>query len=144
MIYPCQNCDKVYNNTRSLHCHRKDQHEGKTYDCNLCTYSTTRKGTLTAHLKSVHFPKNYPCKICDYVANWKQSLSEHTKNAHQSERIDCIECNKSIKISYLKEHVLSRHSGPQTEYNCNICPFQTIYKRAVKRHAKTVHSKTKQ
>ena len=115
-----------------------------TYNCNICQYQATQKSNLSSHIKSVHFKERFPCKICDYEATGKGHLSRHVKNVHQkSENVNCTECNKSIQRGGLTQHMKIFHTGEQTQFKCNICTFETIYKYNLYMHVRSVHQKVK-
>ena len=94
-------------------------------------------------LHSVGEQTLYHCKICTFQSKHPSSVKKHVKNVHQkSENVICTECNKYIQKINLSRHMKSFHSaGEQTQYNCNICTFQSKHLSYVKKHVKRVHQK---
>ena len=133
-----------YNSSQGLTYHKKSQHEGVKFYCNLCKYSATCKSSLRLHIKSVHFKERYPCKLCSLQAARKGDLLRHVKNFHQlNEKITCTECNKRLKASSLKQHISFFHSGTKPQYQCQICTFQTKPQKALRHHEEIIHNKIK-
>ena len=82
--------------------------------------------------------------MCEYQATRTTHLSIHVKNVHQkSDNINCTECNKSIQKQYLTKHMKLFYTGEQTQFECKICTFKSIYKSSLNDHVKGVHQKSK-
>ena len=139
--YPCDDCKKEYKSILALKHHYKVVHEKISYNCNFCEYTTGRKGNLKQHINSLHFQKRYPCDICDHEARSSQNLSRHVNNVHQkSQIVNCSDCGKAIRKDTLNTHKKMFHSEEiPTQYNCNICTYQTIHQKYLKKHYKTKH-----
>ena len=109
-IIICKDCNKTMKRSY-LHCHRKLFHSALIqYDCNLCTYQTRRKNTLKTHVITVH---------------------------QESKKVICKDCNKTMKKKRFSQHRKSFHSALQSQYECNLCTFQTRHKNSLEKHVKT-------
>ena len=87
--------------------------EGDSFLCKLCDYTTTSETNLREH-KKTHLPENsmYKCRIdgCTFKAK--------TKN-------------------HMKTHNEAKHKGMR--YNCQLCDYQTAYRKDLGRHLEGKH-----
>jgi len=138
--YQCSTCHKKYKSKVGLTKHTRSAHEGIKYKCNICQHTVTSKFYLKQHIMQIHFKERYPCKMCNYQATQKRDLNKHVKNVHQnSERITCSKCNKTFQMIYITAHMRTFHTGVQPQYDCKICAYKSIHRRAVVQHQKRVH-----
>ena len=138
--YPCTICGYEATTNSSLARHIRSQHIGEKYQCTSCDKEYKHPSHLRQHIKTIHFRVRISCQICDYQATVKGNLSSHVKNVHQtSEKINCTECYKSIKASYIKQH-MKLHTKQQTQHSCKVCPYTTIHSYYnLKSHVEKVH-----
>ena len=144
VIYKCTNCNKEYKSRDSLYVHNRSEHEMKKYNCNMCEYSAKQKSNLSTHIKAVHFDERYLCKLCDFRSSTKKYLTYHVKRMHErNDVINCSDCNKTMTVGSLKRHRKLLHTLKQTQFSCNLCTFQTIYRESVQKHINAVHMVSK-
>ena len=82
---------------------------------------------------------NFSCKSCNFQTTNTYCLSSHVTNIHHQEKRICTDCNKTFSSSYLSRHRKLFHTEGQPQHNCDICPFQTIYERYLRKHKLKVH-----
>jgi len=86
------------------------------FKCDYCEYSAKRKESLTRHIKIHHLKQKilskmnflrFDCDECGYFASQKVNLQAHKEGAHMD-----------------------------TKLKCNICNYETKWKRSLDGHAK--------
>ena len=63
----CHDCDKQYEDKRSLKNHVNRVHKRVKYNCDQCEKEYADRRSLTNHMNSVHKGIKYKCKHCDKV-----------------------------------------------------------------------------
>ena len=81
-----------------------------------CDYKATQKSHLTRHTQAVHEGVTHTCGECNAIFTHKSSLTEHQKSIHE----ELLHKNK---------------------LKCNLCIFETIYKKNLSRHKDRFHKK---
>ncbi|KAJ8911286.1 hypothetical protein NQ315_015289 [Exocentrus adspersus] len=161
--------DEVYEETLNTHVEfQEDSPEMKpAFKCGLCKFSSNRDSHLQIHVMFSH--KKHPeiewlkCSLCNFKSNQKGSLEMHMLVHKDPSEIKCMECNscnfKTKKKGYMdKEKEPSQiksfdcDSCDETKlraptliqegsvFSCNLCHFQTKYKRNLRRHNMTMHT----
>ena len=65
--------------------HKKSQHEGVRYPCDLCEHAARTLSCLKLHKDSRHDGVRYPCDKCKYAATQLSHLKSHKKRKHKEE-----------------------------------------------------------
>ena len=81
--YECDQCNKTYSGSGSLHNHKKSAHQGVKYACDQCDYQATQQSDLTVHIQSKHEGIKYACDQCEFQATRKTILTTQIKNNHK-------------------------------------------------------------
>ncbi|XP_066144672.1 myoneurin-like [Euwallacea fornicatus] len=96
-IYPCTQCDKVFDQRKGFLIHLKHMHKDpvvsdsdavdKTdYPCATCNFRTSTKQNLKAHIYRSHIPeevkRKFKCNICGFETNYKNSFKKHLSRVH--------------------------------------------------------------
>ena len=83
------------------------------------------------------------CKSCDHTASRKSNLNKHIKMIHSTNSplykcpsLGCI--FKTKEKSHMKSHNEAKHKG--VRFDCSFCPYQTPYKKSLRRHIETKHT----
>ena len=112
------------------------------YSCKVCAYKATTPGNLYNHVQVQHkLEKKYKCHIC---SKEYKHLEAHVKKTHDGDTIDCAKCRKPIKSYNINRHMKMHHSVNQTLYHCQLCTYNTIWKKYLEKHSLKVHQKTKE
>ena len=106
-------------------------------------YLSFIKSLLKKHVKSNHLEEKFHCELCDYKAPGKGSVQRHLRNVHQTNTVTCQICNKRLKKEYLATHKKLMHDEQKPLYCCQLCPFQTIHRKGLKKHTENIHQKHK-
>ena len=110
-----------------------------SYQCTKCSKRYEHFQSTKYHVLSKCNPqKAYKCEVCNYKTLTELSLSRHM-TLHQ---FKCSNCNSS----FTSEIELSNHKitcGVEETLKCELCPFETTYKRLfrnhIRRHASTMN-----
>ena len=64
-IFPCSECDRVYNIKTNLRRHIRQTHSGKeSWDCDVCGKSFKEPGSVKRHKNIEHLGIRFDCDIC--------------------------------------------------------------------------------
>ena len=80
--YKCEQCHKMYENSRGLWAHRQSAHEGVRYVCDQCHYQASWPGDLKKHNESKHEGVRYVCDQCGSQFLLQSQLNRHIKSKH--------------------------------------------------------------
>lgn len=133
--FPCQQCEKIYNNKQALNRHIKNIHQmtGTTKTCNVCNQSLISNQKLAQHKEAYqHFTiqdiihpqtKSFMCNLCNFESNLESDLVKHTSKHFQN--------HNSNLLLFSNEH-----------FQCPFkkCKTKTLDKNIMRQHFNTVHS----
>ena len=83
------------------------------------------------------------CKSCDHKASRKGNLNKHILMIHSTNsplyKCPSLGCLfKTKEKSHMKSHNEAKHKG--VRFDCSLCPYQTPYKKSLRRHIETKHT----
>ena len=81
--YECSQCKMTFEDTKSLHCHKKSDHNVAKYPCGQCDHQFSQIGILTRHIHSKHVAKQgvkYSCAQCDYQTTRHGHFTRHNQS----------------------------------------------------------------
>ena len=98
--FPCDICDKVYNNKISLRKHKNWSHSKnrtpidyqmlKKHVCEYCGAKFSSKSKHSVHVKSIHLnQRDILCDQCDYRTASEYKLRMHIEAIHEGIRYNC-------------------------------------------------------
>ena len=89
----------------------------------MCPYETSFLSHLRAHVKAKHDNiKDYICPECGYAFAWRRDMKRHLRNIHHKQITDEGSVTRKPEI-----------------HKCEICPYETAYRKHLHDHAKTKH-----
>ena len=151
--FPCNLCDKEFNQKESMLEHRRAIHEGVKHHCEYCTKRFRRKSDVKRHIRTKHLNLKKcktQCSNCDKEFVSKRGLAYHLRiscKGQNNENIkqksfECHECKrKFISKQSLWHHKRVVHEGKL--YDCPKCDKQFSYSSVLKNHVKAHHDKIK-
>ncbi|XP_072378905.1 uncharacterized protein [Diabrotica undecimpunctata] len=132
--YKCDMCDKAFNRSDSLKCHKDDQHsldEANKVSCETCQKDFKNKKLLKMH-QITHLGNSYNCQHCSSVFTTQKYLKRHVKNLHTGykdiqslvsdidKQYSCPKCNKKFKLrNSVERHIKNFHPEYSLEYKNN-------------------------
>jgi len=132
------------------HCISHDGTRNPSVPCERCGRLVSWRA-VRSHLRvcqvSVEDRRSEQCPYCAARLASKYGLRQHVNAAHSedtSKPFLCSFCTYSCRVrTNLEEHVFRRHGSNVSRravLTCSLCPFQTIKRSALRRHASSVHS----
>ena len=145
--HKCDSCGKAYFTPYDLDLHAKSVHEEKRVTCQYCGLKLTRRYTLKNHILAVHSNvAKFKCSICDREFKTNAQLLAHIRTCHKEientespNMSTCDKCNKTMKTSYLKNHIKQVHG--KKHFECDICGYAGALKTQLVSHYKHIHTK---
>lgn len=156
-IYPCTECDKVFEKRNALYLHFKVTHTDD-FKCNLCSKKFDTKRAFTEHTNRHAGIMPFPCTHCARVFPSEHRLKSHMRK-HDPARvdltrravIDCPVCSSKFHDkNAMKTHVSHTHPELYVQYFgkrrnsrkmhcCSVCPYAGHEANRLKQHMKRVH-----
>lgn len=154
--FQCQICPKAFKSSKILNQHKRSVHtDERNFKCQKCEKSFKTRSHLNTHtqlskccssdydemMQEVSSAtKQFKCHQCSKVFATQQRLRQHINGFHSTERkFKCTVCDKAYKSSSsLGEHIQT-HS--RSRFVCDVCGVKFQYKRTIRVHVLTVHSK---
>lgn len=133
-IFPCEECDRVYNNISSLRSHVLLKHKPDV-ECPECHQFFDSKN-IYRHRKTQHNFK-YPCDKCNERFEGYSDLIKHKKQEHREHKI-CPWCHMNLvnmKYSRYVEH-LKTHTD-EKPFQCPKCGTRFQKPANLTRHERT-------
>jgi len=113
VMSPCDECGKIYSNTKRLREHKSVVHSNKQLLCDICCKVFKCPSYLASHIRRFHnsVDEENDCDQCGKVFKSKNKLYLHNMAVHTIENIPCSVCGKVSRNSYLlKKHIKHNHS----------------------------------
>ena len=135
LIFPCNNCDKMFitqdilsYHTRRFHTTKpKNLNLPKTQKCENCSeafihFNTLRKHGLAVHGTRLQRPiETVNCRLCEKPVRGKGNLATHVRNRHKS-----VEETEALKLDKIEEGSL--------QYRCGYCYKKFLTKNVLSCH----------
>ena len=132
-------CGFIGTKKMSIAFHRHRAHP-VIHSCTKCDFSSTRRERVKFHQLTHGDAKPFKCSSCEKSFKRKQHLMRHNETEHNNpgKKYICTLCKREFSWEVtLEEHTRSKHGG--IKYSCPHCEFQTVYKRALKKHITRRH-----
>ena len=97
----CNDCDKIYNDKKSLKLHIKDKHLGD-FHCDTCDKIFEVRYKLENHMKEHKSRNRFKCEQCDQEFYLKWRLNQHKKGHKDKKRNFCHFFNNEDKCPYVE------------------------------------------
>ena len=80
----CDQCGKVFDNSRSLRTHiRKSHNNTKVFPCDVCNKIFFHKDKFVGHKMKVHLKlRPFKCRHCDYTSAARSTIYRHCDKRH--------------------------------------------------------------
>ncbi|XP_066587352.1 zinc finger protein 567-like [Prorops nasuta] len=113
--YKCAQCEKGFNDTKSLYNHVLLHTGKKPYVCDYCGLTFRRKDSRDQHHRKHTGEQPYPCQDCGETFSTYNSRAKHRKQEHEEGKSVCSECGeKCIGEKEVRMH-LNKHLGEKLE-----------------------------
>ena len=135
---------KLKDSNRSFKKHYLAKHTMFRYTCDQCDKEFTQTGDLSVHKKKEHEGKRWNCEVedCDKIFTDPSHLAKHTQSAHEGKTWDCPEdgCGASFTHpSNLATHTQSAHEGKTWDCDVDGCGASYTFPAALRTHVQSVH-----
>ncbi|GAB0099698.1 hypothetical protein DMENIID0001_155850 [Sergentomyia squamirostris] len=77
--------------------------------CHICGKTYTQKQALQYHLEQ-HENKTFPCEICSVLCRSRRALTHHRRQNHKEKRFECTHCGKKFAMKCLLTVHIGQHS----------------------------------
>jgi len=142
----CEWCDFKSNSVNTVNLHRKKMHLEEVkkiiFSCDVCSYKSNRKDNVKKHKNIVHEGFKMICQHCAKKFTQDSDLRKHIEITHgiQSRSKDdtkvCQKCGYKTKPS----ETLRFQNHSCDPLKCDLCEFETRFKRQLSRHKIKEHS----
>ncbi|XP_066143357.1 oocyte zinc finger protein XlCOF28-like [Euwallacea fornicatus] len=118
-LFHCQVCSfhSKYKVSVERHVKLHNREQMEHFRCHICSFKTLYRRHLHVHIKALHQTKSeaklYRCDQCSYGCNYRENLTRHKKTHLSSEERD--------------------------SFVCEICKFETLYKKSYRVHMEMIH-----
>ena len=94
MVVPCDVCNKLLSNKKTLWVHKKVHTGDKPYSCDTCGKSFSQYSSLTTH-KRIHTGEQpYSCDTCGESYTHRSALAKHNRTHTGEKPFSCEVCHK--------------------------------------------------
>lgn len=151
--FKCDQCNAKYTSKKNLDIHKlskhsQDQSDKLKLNCNECTFSTYRNDSLKKHIRNKHLSscqrKWFECAQCNVKYADKATLEFHRQRKHTSidlEKFYCSVCPfQTLYSRALKQHIDRKHVTDMQKLKCSECAYQTNYKLNLTKHILNRHT----
>ena len=145
--FPCNFCEKTYDQSHKRLGHEKTYHKGleytpdtNSYTCNTCNKIYSSHDCLQKHL-IIHKEKKYSCDFCGSTFFYFGNLKVHRRTHTGEKPFGCKFCNKKFAQQTNKKKHERSHSG-EKPYACIFCDKKFNHWSNRMRHEK-VHTGVK-
>lgn len=99
--YPCEKCEKIYKNPRSLALHMKKhkREEPVTYTCDVCQKEFVSKALVKRHMKLHVQDRPFKCTSCSRSYSRSDQLNVHLRTHAELKPNVCPYCNKGMFLN---------------------------------------------
>lgn len=145
--FPCDTCEKSFNNDESLRQHHKKEHM-QLFQCDSCDKSFEFFSRLQRHIKSVHQPKvrEHKCELCRKAFPNLDLMNRHVRRIHKK-MLDhkCNICEKGFHTRMeLERHSLKSIECSSNMELCETCNSAFTDLRKLEIHKTNEHSLKKE
>jgi DNA-directed RNA polymerase subunit RPC12/RpoP len=154
--WPCDTCGKMFDNRRSMACHRKfhflDPSKTPKFPCETCGKIVASKWILTEHIKWEHPTRDEIdqlecfCQKCKLPFPTSLILNEHLAQCLERplKTFKCSLCDKNEDYVWHSAIAMKKHIAEIHRCNrpvCDICGFvvKSVVKGKLEFHKRTVH-----
>ncbi|XP_022818912.1 zinc finger protein 354A-like isoform X3 [Spodoptera litura] len=138
--FPCEKCDKVFNNSAKKRLHYKGVHLKEfPRRCPICPERFNSNYQRTKHLRIVHNQTTglYRCDTCGREYDLKYHLLIHIRSVHLQERNqECPICSSRFFSKYCLSRHMVIHTG-EKNYKCDVCGKAYARKKNLREHSRT-------
>ena len=137
--YPCEQCDKVYNSSKSLDYHNRTIHSKIIYKyfCKICDYKTHKSQIFKLHMRIHTGEKPFKCDICNTKFYQQHHLKSHKKYCNDPRgRYKCIDCGACFKTA---DESKNHKKTYKHTYPCKECTKIFQSKQGHQYHIKNYH-----
>ncbi|XP_060809172.1 zinc finger protein 331 isoform X4 [Amyelois transitella] len=138
--FPCQKCDKVFNNSAKRTRHMRGVHlKALPRRCPICPERFNSNYQRTKHLRIVHDRSNglFKCETCGKEFDLKYHLLLHIRSVHLQERNEeCRICHSRFFSKYCLSRHMMVHSD-EKNFKCGNCGKAYARRKNLKEHIKT-------
>ncbi|CAG9789590.1 unnamed protein product [Diatraea saccharalis] len=138
--FPCEKCDKVFNNSSKRTLHMRGVHLKRLpRRCPICPEKFNSNYQRTKHLRIVHNQTTglYKCEICGKEYDLKYHLLLHMRSVHLQERNqECPICPSRFFSKYCLSRHMVIHTG-EKNFKCNLCGKAYARRKNLKEHLKS-------
>ncbi|XP_071989708.1 uncharacterized protein [Engystomops pustulosus] len=93
----CPDCNKTFQNKRTLRTHQRVHTDERSYICNVCGKSFRRHTSLLIHERIHTGERPYQCAQCGKSFVQRQHLTTHLKTHTGEKPLQCGQCSKGFR-----------------------------------------------
>ncbi|KAJ0170012.1 hypothetical protein K1T71_014618 [Dendrolimus kikuchii] len=111
--FPCESCDRVYTNRKSLREHNRKNHlQLLRYICSHCDKKFYLPSQLKDHMTSHTGERNFRCEYCGKSYPRLRALKVHMQSHNSEKKYKCGLCTASYtQLNNYKNHLKSKHQN---------------------------------